>query len=139
MATPTTTKQEAGFPPLPEGSGLQPENLMSGRTLSFYAEEDLVKRIHTLAALEERKPSQIVAMALRLFTSLPEEARAAMRYAEFHGKGEELVRAMARAALEVEYAITQAEIIEQMRRREHTPLTSEDAILEEAVRLTAGT
>jgi hypothetical protein len=112
---------------------------MSGRTLSFYAEEDLVRRIHDLAALEARKPSQVVAMALRLFTSLPEEARAAMRYAEFRGKGEELVRAMARAALEVEYAITQAELVEQMRRREHTPLADEDAILEEAVRLTAGT
>lgn len=110
---------------------------MSGRTLSFYAEEDLVRRVHALAELEERKPSQIVSMALRLFTSLPEEARAAMRFAEYHGKGEELVRAMARAALEVEYAITQAELVEQMRRHEHTPSTSEDAILEEAVRLTS--
>jgi predicted transcriptional regulator len=111
--------------------------MMRGRTLSFYAEEDLARRLHDLAALEERKPSQLVAMALRLFTSLPEEARAAMRYAEFRGRHEDLVQAVTRAALDVEYAITQAELVEQMRRQGRPPLADEAAILDEAVRVTA--
>jgi len=111
---------------------------MPGRTLSAYADEETAAKVAEMARLEDRSPAQIAAAALRFYVALPSHGRDAIRAIEAHG-GPDALRETAWAASRALIAAQFREALDRAAasiRRPDDPEMDEDAILEEAVRLT---
>lgn len=106
-------------------------------TQSSHIDEATFKRISETARLEDRKPSQITAAALRWYLRLSPGARDAMRRIEAAGDKavDEAAWTVSRALLDQEY---EALLKQGLSRRapQFAADASEDDIMAEAVRLT---
>jgi len=110
---------------------------MAGQSLSAWLDKGTTQRLGTIAKLEARPTSQLVAAAVKLYTRLPEEARAALRKVEALGSEEEVgwaMRRVTRALIDAQWEIASQKAAEQA--KTDASLDSEMAIEAEAVRLT---
>ncbi len=114
---------------------------MAGKTISAYTDSETASRVGTIAKLEQRTQAQIGGMALKLFVSLPKEAREALWQIETMGNGqdwESLMNEVTRTVLNFQYRLASQQVIEQMKIEKLGDLDSEDEILQAAVNLTCG-
>lgn len=91
--------------------------IVTGRTVSAYADEATADRIVQLARIESRSPAQLAAAALRLYVSLPAEAHQALRQIEALNSteaAERLSRGVTRMLLDIAYEAAQATAIARM-------------------------
>lgn len=106
-------------------------------TLSGHTDDATASRVSEMARLEDRTPSQITSAAVRWYTRLSPAARDALRRIE--AAGDDAVKTAAwaagRALLAQEYAATLSRGLTGYKPALHAD-ASEDAIMEEAVRLT---
>jgi hypothetical protein len=107
------------------------------RTISSHVDEATAQHLTETAKLEDRKPSQITAAALRWYLRLPPSARDAMRRFEAAGEKavDEAAWAVGRALLDKQYL----ELSRELSRVLPTELpadATEEQIMAEAVRLT---
>lgn len=112
---------------------------MAGKTISTYTDTKTAESVAYLAKLEQRSPSQIAGMALKLFVSLPASARAAWCQIEALGNEtdkEKLTQEISHLFLETQYQIAQRQVVEQMQVEKSIPLETEDDLLNEAISLT---
>ncbi len=113
---------------------------MAGKTISAYTDSETASRVGTIAKLEQRTQAQIGGMALKLFVSLPKEAREALWQIETMGNGqdwESLMNEVTRTVLNFQYRLASQQVIEQMNIEKLGDLDSEDEILQAAVNLTS--
>ena len=87
---------------------------MAGATLSVHADEATRERVREIARHEDRPTSQVVNAALRFYTLLPEEARAALRRLDGEAAQELAVRAAARAILELEAEAAEQAVVAEL-------------------------
>lgn len=114
---------------------------MAGKTISAYTDSETASRVGTIAKVEQRTQAQIGGMALKLFVSLPKEAREALWQIETMGNGqdwESLMNEVTRTVLNVQYRLASQQVIEEMKVDQLGDLDSEDEILQAAVNLTCG-
>ena len=114
---------------------------MAGKTISAYTDSETASRVGAIAKVEQRTQAQIGGMALKLFVSLPKEAREALWQIETMGNGqdwESLMNEVTRTVLNVQYRLASQQVIEQMKVEKLGDLDSEDEILQAAVNLTCG-
>lgn len=114
---------------------------MAGKTISAYTDSQTASRVGAIAKLEQRTQAQIGGMALKLFVSLPKEAREALWQIETMGNGqdwESLMNEVTRTVLNVQYRLASLQVIEQMKVEKLGDLDNEDDILQAAVNLTCG-
>lgn len=112
---------------------------MAGKTISAYTDTETASRLGTIAKVEHRSQAQIGGMALKLFVSLPKEAREALWQIETMGNEqdwESLIREVTRTLLNVQHRLATQQVVEQMKVEELGDLDSEDEILLAAVNLT---
>lgn len=112
---------------------------MAGKTISAYTDKETASRVAYIARIEQRKPSQLAAMALKLFVELPQEARAALWQIEALGSRadfEEVMQEIARTLLHAQYKVAHRQVIEQMKVENLEQLETEDDILSAAIDLT---
>lgn len=117
------------------------ENYMAGKTISAYTDTETASRVSHIARLEHRPTSQIAGMALKFFTYLPPEARAALWQLEGMGSTtdfEEISREITRILLHVQYKVAHRQIMDSMQLENLDQLETEDDILEVAVNLRTG-
>ena len=110
---------------------------MSGRTISAYTDDATAQRISSLAKMEDRSTGQIAAAALRLYVTLPPEARQAIRQLEATESSdvmEGVKLAMTRLLIDAVYDSTHRSLLKQMPKVEYS---NEDEIIKEANRLTS--
>jgi hypothetical protein len=114
---------------------------MAGKTISAYTDSETALRVGAIAKVEQRTQAQIGGMALKLFVSLPKEAREALWQIETIGNGqdwESLMNEVTRTVLNVQYRLASEQVIEEMKVEKLGDLDSEDDILQAAVNLTCG-
>ena len=112
---------------------------MAGKTISAYTDSETASRVGIIAKVEQRTQAQIGGMALKLFVSLPKEAREALWQIETIANGqdwESLMNEVTRTILNVQYRLASQQVIEQMKVEKLENLDSEDEILQTAVNLT---
>jgi hypothetical protein len=112
---------------------------MAGKTISAYTDSETASRVGTIAKVEQRTQAQIGGMALKLFVSLPKEAREALWQIETLGNGQEwesLMNEVTRTVLNVQYRLASQQVIEEMKVEKLGDLDSEAQILQAAVNLT---
>lgn len=112
---------------------------MVGKTISAYTDPETALRVGTIAKVERRSTAQIGGMALKLFVSLPKEAREALWQIETLSTGQEwesLISEVTRTVLNFQYRLATEQVIKQMKIEGIGDLDSEDDILEAAVSLT---
>ncbi|MGK7934667.1 MAG: hypothetical protein AB4206_02490 [Xenococcaceae cyanobacterium] len=112
---------------------------MAGKTISAYTDSETASRVGIIAKVEQRTQAQIGGMALKLFVSLPKEAREALWQIETIANGqdwESLMNEVTRTILNVQYKLASQQVIEQMKVEKLENLDSEDEILQTAVNLT---
>ncbi|MDJ0689269.1 MAG: hypothetical protein QNJ41_12240 [Xenococcaceae cyanobacterium MO_188.B32] len=112
---------------------------MAGKTISAYTDSETASRVGIIAKVEQRTQAQIGGMALKLFVSLPKEAREALWQIETIANGqdwESLMNEVTRTILNVQYRLASQQVIEQMKVEKLENLNSEDEILQTAVNLT---
>lgn len=112
---------------------------MAGKTISAYTDPETANRVAYIAKLEHRPQAQIAGMALKLFVSLPSQARAALWQIEALGNDadlEEVMREITRTLLHAQYKIAHRQVLEQMEVENLGQLDTEDEILSAAVKLT---
>lgn len=112
---------------------------MAGKTVSTHVDEAIADRVKRIAALEDRKVSQVAGAALSLYARLPGEARDALRRLEALGDEATLdvtVREIASVLVRLDYEFTAARLADEVDRDALGSLESEEAILERAVELT---
>lgn len=112
---------------------------MAGKTISAYTDEKTAQSVAQIAHIEQRKPSQIAGMALKLFVELPPEARTALWQIEALGSAsefEEVMKQIARTLLNAQYKMAQRQVVEQMKVENLEQIETEDDILSKAVDLT---
>lgn len=113
---------------------------MAGQSISAHADASTVARLRQTATREGRTQSQITAAALKLYLALPEMARAALRDVETIGTPEDrhnMMRALARTVVSVQYEVTRRRVAETMRFDHEDRLETDEDILTEAIRVTA--
>lgn len=111
---------------------------MAGKTILAYTDSETAFRVGAIAKIEQRTQAQIGGMALKLFVSLPKEAREALWQIEAMGNGqdwESLMNEVTRTVLNVQYRLASQQVIEEMKVEKLGDLDSEDEILEAAVNL----
>ena len=111
---------------------------MANRTVAAHLDEATVARLRAAAAVENRSPSQIQAVALKAMLDLSPGARRALFAID--GIADEAERRLAAKRLGRAALAAYEQIIDARSRREHHPATNEsldteDAIEAEAVRL----
>ncbi|ACK73735.1 conserved hypothetical protein (plasmid) [Gloeothece citriformis PCC 7424] len=112
---------------------------MAGKTISAYTDAETASRLGIIAKVEQRTQAQIGGMALKLFVSLPKEAREALWQVKTLGNEqdwESLIKEITRTLLNVQYKLATQQVVEQMKVEELGNLESEDEILQAAVNLT---
>lgn len=112
---------------------------MTGKTISAYTDIETANRVAYIARIEQRKPSQIASMALKLFVELPPEARAALWQIEALGSPtdfEAVMQEIARTLLNAQYRVAHRQVTEQMQVENLAQIETEDDILSAAVDLT---
>lgn len=112
---------------------------MAGKTVSTHVDEEVADRVKRIAALENRKVSQVAGAALSLYARLPGEARDALRRIEALGDEATLdatVREIASVLVRLDYELAAARLAEEVDRDALGSLESEQEILERAVELT---
>lgn len=108
---------------------------MAGKTISAYIDTETANRVAYIARIEQRKPSQIAGMALKLFVELPPEARAALWQIEALGSPadmEAVMQEIARTLLHAQYRVAHRQVTEQMQVENLVQLETEDDILSAA-------
>lgn len=107
------------------------------RTISSHVDTATAQLVDQTAKLEDRRPSQITAAALRWYLRLPPSARDAMRRIEAAGEKavDEAAWAVGRALLDKEYLGLTREVMGSLKTGLPAEAT-EDQIAAEAVRLT---
>jgi predicted transcriptional regulator len=110
--------------------------MMAGATLSVHADEATRERVREIARHEDRPTSQVVNAALRFYTLLPEEARAALRRLEGDAAQERAARTAARAILELEAEAAEQAVAAELDPGQDVP-EDEAELLAVAARLAA--
>jgi hypothetical protein len=111
---------------------------MASRTVAAHLDESTVARLRAAATVENRSPSQIQAVALRLLLDMSPGARRALFAID--GIADDAERRLAAKRLGRAALVAYEEIIDARARRAQpqagaAPLDSEEAIEAEAVRL----
>lgn len=112
---------------------------MAGKTISAYTDAKTAESVAQIARIEQRKPSQIAGMALKLFVKLSPEARTALWQIEALGSAaefEETMQEIARTLLNAHYKVAHRQVVEQMKVENLEQIETEDDILSTAVDLT---
>lgn len=107
------------------------------RTISSHVDDSTAELISATAKLEDRKPSQITAAALRWYLRLTPSARDAMRRIEAAGEGaiDEAAWAVGRTLLDKEYVALTRRAVDAVR-SDLPPDATEDEIMAAAVHAT---
>ena len=112
---------------------------MAGKTISAYTDKQTADLVERLAEIEQRTPSQIMAIALKFFVKLPISAREAWYQIEAIGDEANRERAVAlitQALIEERYSLMQNKVVEEMTIDSIGELETEDDILNAAIKLT---
>ena len=112
---------------------------MGGKTLSAYTDKQTADLVERLANIEQRTPSQIMAIALKFFVKLPVSAREAWYQIEAMGSEadrERAVEKVTQALVNERYQILQQAVVKEMEIDSLGQLDTEDDILTAAVKLT---
>ena len=113
--------------------------IMAGKTISAYTDKQTADLVDYLAKIEQRTPSQIMAIALKFFVKLPVNAREAWYQIEAIGDEADRQRAIARISqvlIEERYSLLQNKVVSEMEVHSIGELETEDDILNAAVKLT---
>jgi hypothetical protein len=113
------------------------ERAMANKALSVSVEERLAKIVDKLAMTEDCSPSQVVALALRLYLQLPPEAHRAFRVVEGAGSERErveVIRELTRALLNGEFAVTRRQVATTLSFA--AVVGDEDEIMQRALQMT---
>ena len=113
---------------------------MSGKTISAYTDKQTADLVESLAKIEQRSPSQIMAIALKFFVKLPISAREAWYQIEAigdEGDRERAIEKITQALLRERYEICQKAVVEEMNVDSLGSLETEDDILAAATELTS--
>jgi hypothetical protein len=113
---------------------------MAGQSISAHADSATVTRLRQTARREGRTPSQITAASLKLYLSMPDAVRTALRDVETLGTPDDqhnMMRAIARTVVATQYEVSRRKVAESMQLANEADLSTDDAILAEAVRATA--
>ena len=112
---------------------------MSGKTISAYTDKQTAEKIDYLAKIEQRTPSQIMAIALKFFVKLPQSAREAWYQIEAIGDEadkERAVQKITQILVDERYSLLQKKVVEEMKVNSVGQLETEDDILAAAIELT---
>ncbi len=113
---------------------------MPGQSISTHADAKTVTRLRQTARREGRTLSQLTAASLKLYLGLPDTVRTALRDIDSLGTQEDrhnMTRAIARTVLATQYEVSRRKVAQTMRIDNDADLSTDDAILAEAVRATA--
>jgi len=112
---------------------------MAGKTISAHTDKQTADLVNRLAKIEQRTPSQIMAIALKFFVKLPMSARQAWYQIEALGDEADQERAIAlitQLLIDERYSLLQNKVIEEMKIDLIGELETEDDIVNAAVKLT---
>ena len=112
---------------------------MTGKTISAYTDKQTAEKIERLAKIEQRTPSQIMALALKFFVKLPVSAREAWYQIEAIGDETDRERAVTlitQALIKERYSLMRNKVVEEMAIDSIEGLETEDDILNAAIKLT---
>ena len=112
---------------------------MAGKTISAYTDKETADLIDRLAKIEQRTPSQLMAIALKFFVKLPVSAREAWYQIEAIGDEADKERAVAlitQTLIERRYSLMQKKAVQEIAIDSIGELETEDDILDAAVDLT---
>ncbi|MBE9043649.1 hypothetical protein IQ255_04365 [Pleurocapsales cyanobacterium LEGE 10410] len=112
---------------------------MSGKTISAYTDKQTADLVDYLAKIEQRTPSQIMAIALKFFVKLPVSAREAWYQIEAVGDEADRERAIKRITqilIDERYEVWQKKVVGEMKTDSLGKLETEDDILAAAIKLT---
>lgn len=112
---------------------------MSGKTISAYTDKQTADLVELLAKIEQRTPSQVMAIALKFFVKLPVKAREAWYQIEAIGDEAERERAIEKITqtlIDERYEILQRKVVEEINIDSVGQLETEDDILTAALKLT---
>ena len=112
---------------------------MAGKTISAYTDKQTADQVDYLAKIEQRTPSQIMALALKFFVKLPVSAREAWYQIEAMGDEADMERAIQKitqALIDERYSLLQNKVVEEMKIDSVGELKTENDILNAAVKLT---
>lgn len=112
---------------------------MSGKTISAYTDKQTADLVEIVAKIEQRSPSQVMAIALKFFVKLPISAREAWYQIEAvgdEGDRERAVEKITQALLHERYEICQKAVVGEINIDSLGELETEDDILTAAVELT---
>jgi hypothetical protein len=110
---------------------------MASGTVGVHLDKLTIERLRAMASVENRSPSQIQAVALKLFLDMPSGARRALFAIDGIASEDErefVAKVLGRAALAVYDRIIDARH-RQARERSDVALESDEAVEAEAVRL----
>jgi hypothetical protein len=113
---------------------------MAGQSISAHADAATVTQLRQMARREGRTPSQLTAASLKLYLGMPDAVRSALRDIDALGTPEDqhnMMRAIARTVVATQYELSRRKVAESMRLDDEADLSTDDAILAEAVRVTA--
>jgi hypothetical protein len=113
---------------------------MAGQSISAHADAETVTQLRQTARREGRTPSQLTAASLKLYLGLPDAVRTALRDIEAIGTQEDrhnMMRAIARTVVATQYELSRRRVAQTMQLDNEANLSTDDAILAEAVRATA--
>lgn len=113
---------------------------MAGQSISAHADAATVTQLRQTARREGRTQSQLTAASLKLYLGMPEAVRTALRDVEALGTPEDqhnMMRAMARAVVATQYEVSRRRVAQTMRCDNEADLSTDEAILSQAVRVTA--
>ncbi len=110
---------------------------MVRQSISAHADAATVTQLRQTARREGRTPAQLTTASLKLYLGMPEAVRTALRDVEALGTPEDqhnMMRAIARTVVATQYEVSRRRVAESMQLDNEAELTSDDAILAEAVR-----
>jgi hypothetical protein len=113
---------------------------MAGQSISAHAYAATVTQLRQTARREGRTLSQLTAASLKLYLGMPEAVRTALRDVEALGTHDDqhnMMRAIARAVVASQYEVSRRRVAQTMRCDSAADLSTDQAILFEAVRVTA--
>jgi hypothetical protein len=113
---------------------------MAGQSISAHTDAATVAQLRQTARREGRTQSQLTAASLKLYLGMPDAVRTALRDVEALGTPEDqlnMMRAIARAVVSAQYEVSRRKVAESMQLENEAELSTDDAILAEAVRAVA--
>ena len=113
--------------------------IMTGKTISAYTDKQTADLVDRLAKIEQRSPSQIMAIALKFFVKLPVSAREAWYQIEAIGDEadkEQTIQEITRALIDKRYEIMQDRVVTEMATDSIGKLETEDDIVSAGIKFT---